>query len=133
MFKSLPAILLLVGMFIAVPAAQSLAAAPIQAYHNLGDSVTASATITGSQYQFVSLVFSGPAGHFGYIFLNPQKTIDQATFSLGQQTLTINRVTFEPPTPISSGTVTIDCTYTDPNGQNEVWYSGVLFAWSLNN
>jgi|GEM_PF-3435716 len=128
-----PVLVLLTGMLIVAPAAQSLAAAPIQSQHLICGSLVVCAIITGSEYQYVSLVITSADGLLGTINLTPTSPSTSTKFTMELQTITINNATLTPPTPSSSGTVFMDCTYTGVNGEYEMSYNGVLFSWSMSN
>jgi len=116
-------------------AQQLTEAAPETQNKYLGDYITATTVISGTNRDQTSTTFNTSAGQFippMNIILNPQN-LDRNDISLqaGQQKLHINSITLTPPNPEQEGFLSLDCWFTDVYGNGKKKYVGLIANWTL--
>ena len=101
----------------------------------IGDYITSSTVITGTNRDQTSTTFSTAAGQFippTSIVLNPHSTTAKDVLLLaGMQQLNIKELKLIPPTPDQDGSVILNCTYTDIYGNGQKTFVGVIASWTL--
>jgi hypothetical protein len=116
-------------------AKQLQAASPETQNKYLGDYITATSVITGTNRDQTSSIFTTSAGQFipaTNIILNPQNPIQtDLVLTAGLQKLNIQQIKLIPPNPEQEGFVNLVCTYTDIYGEGERQFSGLIANWNL--
>ncbi len=103
--------------------------------HYIGDYITATTVITGTNRDQTSTTFNTAAGQFipaTNIILNPQNPIrNDISLEAGLQKLNIREIRLVPPNLEQGGFVNLSCTYTDIYGENQRQFTGSIANWNL--
>lgn len=90
--------------------------------------------VTGDGYHMVKVTFTCSAGMFmptSPVFLDPQDMIaENLDYSSGHMKLHINHIELAVPTPEQNGALSLNCSFTDINGQGSWDYNGVIGEWT---
>ena len=96
--------------------------------------LVATVQVFGTAYDQAKITFSNSAGPLlpmQGIFLNPQHTTEtDDVLSSGLMVLKVSYITLVPPTPDTSGSVSIQASWTDLNGTGKTQFTGPIASWT---
>ncbi len=95
--------------------------------------LTSNTVVFGDSYDMVKVTFANSAGplQVNPIFLNPQNPIkSDITLNSGLMTLSITSIELSPPTPDTTGNVSLKAHWTDITGNGKENYTGSIAVWT---
>lgn len=98
-------------------------------------SSTAVISQTNGEYNLAKITFANSAGEFipnQPIFLSPQNLVAKnVELKSGHMKLNIKYIGMTLPTPQQNGQVSLECSFTDINGNEENDYTGPIAQWKV--